>query len=224
MHIESTAIVIHHLQTGPSDAALSVVAHDVRQSDKGPSLGPGRTFSSTDKLALARVLIDDLSASVELLDERCLVVNLETLMWYRPRAKTTLCIAGVDYTVPLPSLLFLCHRGELHVKAYKGTKRPSADTELFSAGLPNLYKLGSWCSGGNRLPEHPGQESIAEIESAFFESPFTHSGNEPLPGNRDEMTGWFKLLQARRSFPTQALISSNLTMGKWINCVTEVYS
>ena len=223
MQIQSTAIVFHHLQHGMSGESLSVVTHDFRDTDTGPELGPGRVFSSSDKVALARVLIDDLNTSIELLNERCMVSNLETLMWYRPRAKAALCIAGVDYTVPLPSLLFLCHRGKLYVKAYKGTGRPHSETELYSAGLPNLYQLGSWCAGGNQLPSHPAQSDIDRIESMFFESPYTHSGSEPMPGGATDMAAWFESLQDKRSFPGKLLEASNLTLGRWINRVSGGY-
>lgn len=220
MHIESTAIVFHHLQTGMSGESLSVVTHDFRQTDAGPSLGPGRVFGTSDKMALARVLIDDLNTGIELLNERCIVANLETLMWFRPRANTKLCVAGVDYTVPLPSLLFLCHRGKLYVRAYKGNKRPDQDTELYSAGLPNLYQHGSWCAGGNQLPSHPCQRDIEKIEAMFFESPFTHAGSEPLPGGALDMTSWFGSLQNKRSFPTRSLEPADMTLGRWINRVS----
>lgn len=220
MHIESIAIVLHHLQSGMHGESLSAVAHDFRQSDSGPSLGPGRVFSTADKIALARVLIDDLDTSVELLSERCLVANLETLMWFRPRANTKLNISGVDYTVPLPSLLFLCHQGKLYVKAYKGTGRPHEETELYSAGLPNLYAQGSWCAGGNQLPSHPSQRDIERIETMFFESPFTHAGTEPLPVGTTDMVSWFESLQGKRTFPTRTLKSSGLTLKRWISHVS----
>ena len=223
MQIESTAIVFHHLQAGITSESLSVVTHDFRQTDTGPSLGPGRVFSSSDKAALARVLVDDLNTGIELLNEHCVVANLETLMWYRPRASAELCIAGVDYTVPLPSLLLLCHQGKLYVKAYKGASRPHEGTDLYSAGLPNLYAQGAWCSGGNQLPSHPSQRDIERVQSMFFESPFTHAGSEPLPGGATDMITWFESLQGKRTFPTKTLESSDLTLGHWINRVSGGY-
>lgn len=219
MQLESTAIVFHKLNTGMHASALSVVTHELRSGTNGPSLGPGRVFSTADKMALAQSLVDDLSAHVELLDERCLVANLETLMWYRPRQKTTVCVAGLEYSVPLPSLVFLCHRGKLYVRAYKGAGRPNGETLLLSAGLPNLYQSGSWCAGGNLLPSHPTQRDIERIEHLFFESPFTHPGSEPMPHGCKDMTEWFCALQSKRSFPMKSLPTSSQTLGRWLQGV-----
>lgn len=221
MQVTSTAIVVHRLQTGVDQEALSVVTHDLRHSESGPSLGPGRVFTSADKMALANVLIDDLSPSIELLNERCLVLGLETMMWSRPAARTTVCVEAEKHTVPLPPLLFLCHRGTLYVKAYKGRGRPKADTPLFASGLPNLYALGAWCSGGNPIPQLPGQRDIARVESMFFESPFTHAGDEPLPHGVESLQDWVAILQKQRSYPASALKSSEMTLGEWMRDVTE---
>ena len=219
MQIESMALVIHHLETGINGNSMAIVAHEFRQSESGPQLGPGRVFNSSDKRAMAKILVDEINTDIELLSECCLVSNLETLTWYRPRAKASICMHGKDLNVPLPNLVFLCHKGKLFVKAFKGTKRPNFDTDLFSSSLPNMYEQGSWCSGGNRLPEHPTQRDIAKIETMFFESPFTHSGSEPFPGTTIDT--WLETLQEKQSFPIKALIPSRLTLGTWINRITR---
>lgn len=223
MQIESTAIVIHQLQTGMSHQSLSVVTHDFRQSDTGLSLGPGRVFSESDKVALARVLIDDLNTGVELLNERSLVANLETLAWFRPRGKTTICVNGSDFAVPLPSLVFFCHQGQLYVKAFKGKGRPKTSTELYSASLPNLYSDGLWCAGGNLLPSRPSQSDIEKIETMFFQSPFTHAGSEPFPAKVTDMSTWFESLQGKETYPTKALVGSGLSFGQWVSRISGAY-
>lgn len=213
-NVSSLALLIHKVESGPTNnSSLAVMAHDVYHQGGQSVLGAGRPFNTTDKQNLLDILAEDTSAEMEFLEARCLASGKESLMWYRPRQKTTMDVCGKDYTVPLPSLIFLLHKGTLYVTAYKGDKRPEPTTRLLQCGLPNIGGgKGSWCSGGNGLPNHPTQAHIDRIEEVFFLSPFTHFngasadlGTEEDQSSRKSLTPYFELLQTKRQFPTSKL-------------------
>lgn len=226
MDIQSTALVFHQIRHGSQyrygDSDLSVIVHDVRHDDSQPTLGPGRVFSNTDKQRLAEVLVEDLRVNVELLNPYCLSAAQQTLMWYRPRGRQSLRFQHETLECPLPSLVFLAHKGQLYVKAYKGERRPDANTPLTSAGMPNTNHFGSWCSGGNTVADFPTQRDIERIEERFFLSPFTHMGSERLPHKGPEnMEAFYRWLAGQRRYPSGSMVSSNLTLGQWLKRITQ---
>lgn len=220
MPLNSTAIVIHKAELSNFENILSVTAHEIHHGDKQSSLGPGRVFSNDDKASLAMVLSGDSAAPMELLSPHCLAAGKETLLWHRPRQKTTINVDGKLLDVHLPSLVFLAHKGELFVMATQGTKRPEPDSPLLFSGMPNAYKNGLWCSGGNRIPDNPQQRHIEQIERLFFESPFTHWGAE-RPKDSGDMTDWFTNLATKNRFPMRSLNSINLNLGLWFRSITN---
>ena len=215
--VQSIALLIHQVeQSATNEQAIAIMAHDVFHQENGQSmLGAGRPFGHTEKKHMLDILSQDTSPEMEFLEARCLAQGKETLMWYRPRQRTQVDVLGKDYNVPLPSLVFLLHQKELFVAAYAGDKRPTKDTRLLKAGLPNVGGIdGLWCSGGNSLPSHPRQSHIEEVERVFFLSPFTHFNGADaefdLPGAEDSTTkeymlSYFDLLASKRTFPVSKL-------------------
>lgn len=221
MTVQSVALVLHKITVNNGDNELSVIAHDVHHTQGQSVLGPGRVFSTRDKQALTEILSNDLNRTLELLQPVCLAASHETLLWYRPRQRTTVCLQGQELAVPLPSLVFLCHQGQLYVMAYRGNRRPTPATRLFVSGLPNIQQaLGDWCSGGNRLPEHPAQSHIERIETMFFRSPFTHWGSWSPDDNAD-ITEWFTAMADKKTFPVSVLPSADQTLGQWFSQITR---
>jgi PRTRC genetic system protein B len=216
--VQSVALVVHSSKLG-DDETLSVVAHDVHHQDSKSTLGPGRVFSTRDKRQLAGLLSSNLNMSLELISERCLAASQETLMWYKPRSKQMVNIEGEEMEVPLPSLIFLLHRRQLHIVAYKGDRRPDGDTKLFGCGLPNVALDGNWCSGGNRMPAHPTQSDIAGIEKRFFLSPFTHWGG-CSPKGAGDMVQFFTDLKSKRSYPVSKLAPAKSNRRTWDETTT----
>lgn len=225
--VNSVALIVHSATIG-SEKTLSITTHNVHHHDRKSMLGEGRVFSTRDKQQLLSLLSDNLNMSMELLDEHCLAASQETLMWYRPRGRQVVNIQGAEIEVPLPSLIFLLHRRQLHVVSYKGDKRPNRDTKLFAAGLPNIGCSGDWCSGGNRMPANPSQKDMEAIERRFFLSPFTHWTADPVKGAGD-MEQFFHDLSKKRSFPVSKLRETQnarhweptATMGIWMNSIVR---
>ena len=215
--VETTAILFHELHTGDYQSELSVVTHPVASDAKGlPVLGPGRVFSTADKQRLVNALNSEQSAKIEFLEARCIVSNVETMMWYRGREeKTEICVNGKYFKIALPSLVFLVHQGKLYVAAYKGEKRPTPDTALYDAPLPNLYSGGSWCDGGNKIPGFPSQADCERLEAMFFESPFTHMGGRDLP-KKMSMGEYYGELETKKRYPTSTLHNSGRTLWQWL--------
>jgi len=223
MSVQSMAIVIHQANPGGfGNQILSVVRHTIHHGENESVLGPGAVFSQEDKNHLIEILTDDTKQPMELLDETVLMRGEETLVWYRPRQKTQVNANGTDYTVPLPSLVFACHKGHLYVMAYQGERRPTHHTPLFMAGLPNIQsELGNWCSGGNNLPAKPTQAQMTRIEEVFFVSPFTH-WSRGIPQQADhDFEQWFKTLSRQRRFPMKTLPDAELTLDQWLRKLTR---
>ena len=223
MSVESMAIVIHKASTGRfGDDILSVVRHTIHHHKETSVLGPGVVFSNEDRISLMEVLADQTRQPMELLDERVLMRGEETLVWYRPRQKTTVNTSGCEYSVPLPSLVFACHKGQLYVMAYQGERRPKADTNLFWPGLPNIQSnAGQWCSGGNTVPSTPSQRQIERIEDVFFMSPFTHwSAGIPQQADSD-FVQWFAALSKQRRFPMKNLQDARANLNDWLKTITR---
>jgi PRTRC genetic system protein B len=184
-------------------------------------LGPGRPFGHDDKTALMQCLTSYMNRDLEFLDATCLAASHQTLMWYRPRRKTTVNIKGTEHVVPMPSLVFLLHKGQLSVAAYKGERRPERDTQLLNCGLPNIQSnTGNWCSGGNRLPDQPAQHMIERMEAMFFESPFTHFGYFRPCDADTSMEQFFEQIAKKQRFPMSALSDMGCTLNYWMEFKT----
>ena len=117
--VKTLALLIHSVTASETNEQnLAVMAHDVYHQGDQSILGAGRAFTTTDKRNLLEILSNDTSADMEFLEARCLASGKESLMWFRPRQKTTVDILGKSYTVPLPSLVFLLHKQNLYIAAY----------------------------------------------------------------------------------------------------------
>jgi len=230
--IQSTAFVIHKARFGNDSDTFSILAHDIHHTSSASMLGAGRPFGHEEKLALMSMLGDYRGSDLEFLDAKCLASSHETMMWYRPRQKTMLNIVGNDLTLMVPSLIFLLHKGHLYVAAYAGDRRPERDTKLLHCGLPNIQShTGSWCSGGNHLPDRPNQSMIERLEGMFFLSPFTHWNPEYAPvaaadraalNSVESMKEFFAGMQGKRNFPVSKLPSMGGTVTQWMDKITSM--
>ncbi|ABM21163.1 MULTISPECIES: PRTRC system protein B [Marinobacter] len=226
--VQSCALVIHRARFGDSQDTFSILAHDIHHTETKSVLGAGRPFGHDDKMSLMAMLGDYRGSDLEFLDAKCLASSHETMMWYRPRSKTVVNIVGHEYTVAVPSLVFMLHKGSLHVAAYKGERRPERNTKLLHCGLPNIQSnIGHWCSGGNRLPDRPHQGQIEKLEDMFFTSPFTHWNPEyaavedtSTVGSNKQMETFFKDLQGKARFPVSKLKDMGCELEQWMRHIT----
>lgn len=221
MSVQSTALVIHHAALANREEILSVTTHDIHHGERQSVLGPGRVFDMKAKEDLSALLSNHLNNSMELLSPVCLAAGVETLMWHRPRRKTTVNINGKIMDVAVPSLVFTAHKGRLYVMATQGEKRPDADTRLLVSGMPNVGADGSWCSGGNPIPEQPRQRHIVAMERSFFESPFTHWATSGNPDTNLSIEDWFSSLKGKARFPMRSLRDSRTTLNQWFKKITD---
>lgn len=220
--IESQAIVIHRTTFGDERTeTLTIAAHDIHHLENESVLGPGRVFNHDDKQSLLGSLSGYMSRDLEFLDAQCLASSHNSLMWYRPRQRTEVNINGDHHTVPMPSLVFLLHKAKLYVAAYRGERRPERNTHLFHCALPNIQdNEGTWCTGGNKLPENPTQSSIEGIERAFFLSPFTHFGPHKPCDENTSMPQFFHSLARSKRFPISQLPEMNVALHRWFTHIT----
>jgi|GEM_PF-6744409 len=224
--IQSLALVMHRAQFGHQQGTFSILAHDIHHTGNQSVLGAGRVFGHEEKMALLHVLADYRSSDLEFLDAKCLASSHETMMWYRPRQKTMININGTDYTVVVPSLVFLLHKARLHVAAFRGDKRPEKTTRLLHCSMPNIQSnVGDWCTGGNRLPDRPHQGQIEGIEGMFFLSPFTHWNSAYAATDAAEkqadMVEFFEGLVGKRTFPNSKLKEMGCDLHSWMQHLTS---
>lgn len=220
-NVSSQAFVLHRAKFGEDGDTFTILAHDVFHQNGKSQLGPGRAFGHDQKTALLTILSGYMQRDLEFLDAVCLAASHQTLVWYRPRQKTTVNLRGTEIDVPMPSLVFLAHKGQLHVAAYKGERRPERDTKLLHCALPNIQtNLGGWCSGGNRLPDMPSQHHIERMEKMFFQSPFTHWGHTRPSEAGESMEDYFTALKGKTRFPISQLEEMGTTLTGWMDVIT----
>ncbi|TBW57481.1 PRTRC system protein B [Marinobacter halodurans] len=224
MELTSTAILIHEVNNN-HESHLSVVVHDVDTASDIPRLGPGRPLNASAKADIVATLNDDLQDdSAGFINARTLMQSPQTLVWYRPAAQTMIRLHSQEVTIPMPSLVFVAHRGGLWVSALESDQRPEPSDGISHSGLPNINDSGHWCTGGNQIPEQPRNKDIEDIETMFFESPFTHpSGNRVMP---DHVTGenWvetFLELEGVAEYPFDTLNERHVSLMQWIRRITK---
>jgi len=174
--ISSKAMLVHHHQhTG----MVSVTSHDVIELDsgKGFTLGAGRAFSPSGKADLVNLLLNE-DTKAEFLQEKFLICSRNLLVWYRKPAPQQISFSGEAVTVPLPGLIFIAAAGQsLRCFAYKGSDRPTPDTELFYPPLGNVYREGTFCTGNANVPRDVSVQNIPAWEGFVLESDNTHQGS-----------------------------------------------
>lgn len=217
-NISSKAMLIHHhSRTG----VVSVTSHSVIALEDGKAgftLGAGRAFSPHDKTELAALLLNE-DSSAEFLPESFLFSSRTVLAWYRRPALHDLPFSGERIRAPLPGLIFIAAANQsFRCFAFKGSQRPTPDTELFYAPLGNVYRGGTFCTGSGNVPRDVRRENIPAWENFVLESENTHSGSiEPVAGCRsfEELKEFYRALNEKGSkrFPASKLVSAGSYRG-----------
>lgn len=136
-------------------------------------------------------------------------------IWYTPPKEVDLFFndgLGIPSgKAKIPAILWKATRERLQVFALKGKGKPNADSSLYYAPLFNLSQDGSVCMGtvNINIDRHTHVEQfMAQWESYFFNSYFTHTlGNHRhCKGNIVEL--WQKQVGADRDFPQEELIKN----------------
>lgn len=209
-HVESQALVLHKL-----DQHFSAVIHDIHYYDQGPVMGAGRVMSASDQERLIEILSSQSNHTLAFVPDTLLAQDRQTLMWWRPAGPAQLGFSAGMLTAHLPALVFCLHKGNLKVAALRSQERPTPDSKLYHSGFPNTSESGSWCSGGNRLPDEPNQGHMQRVQDTFLESPFTHGGGSAIKDESNVMDFW-KNARRAKPFPVRRLLPMGKTLGDWI--------
>jgi PRTRC genetic system protein B len=77
-----------------------------------------------------------------------------------------------------PALVFVATPGDWYVFALRQSERPTPRTALCHAPHFNVWNGGKICTGNVALPGALSAEALAQYETAFFRSHFTHPNRE----------------------------------------------
>lgn len=208
-NVSSKAMLVHrHTFTG----MVSVTSHDVIALDGGTgfTLGAGRAFSPDDKAELASILLNE-DSQVDFLQETQLVRSKTVLVWYRKPGLHSIPFPQGQIEAPLPGLVFIADSRGLRCFAYKGAKRPTAETPLFYPPLGNVFTGGTFCSGNVNLPREIRVQNIPAWESFVLDSKNTHAGSvQPVLSCKglDELVTFYRELSKAKAkrFPSSQLV------------------
>lgn len=172
-----------------------IESHDIIKSSAGYSWAEGKPFQKEQLSELALSLGNQTFAPLEvkgLLPENILYLHqtfTETnLVWWLPPAKRNLYFKSdlrlENTAYNLPGLIFVVNNRGLDVYAVKGIKKPTLKTKLYKAPFHNTSSSGDVCLGtaGETKKKKTLQEEIARWEKRFFNSRFTHGGDNVAKG------------------------------------------
>ncbi|MEO6630378.1 MAG: PRTRC system protein B, partial [Mucilaginibacter sp.] len=146
---------------------------------------------------------------------KVLYVNSEQsgyAVWYTPPQEVPLFFASVlgitSGRGKVPALVWKAGREQLAVYAIKGNKKPLAKTTLHYAPFFNVYTDGKVCMGNVKIAI--GQDTrledfMAEWESYFWNSYFSHLMGEFNPVTENIVQLWQAQVATDRVFPTELL-------------------
>ncbi|MFC5079548.1 hypothetical protein VTH8203_01536 [Vibrio thalassae] len=158
----------------------------------------------------------------EIIDPRILVNSAMLKVWtYTPRPNQPLFFnyAKRKFASPIKwcTFVFKYQKGSLSVGVIRAAKtRPTLETKVYYAPLPNIYSSGNICLGSCTLPTNG---SIDEISEAYLNSTKTHFNYKNL--FRDPTLGcysnYYAWLERKRTEPIKVSELSVMgTLGTFI--------
>lgn len=204
-----------------NDAPAFATIHSVERDDEGQAtIAAGVSLSRAHlrqwTQALGRTFVPDI------LPDNVMVSHPDVIAWWipaqvrpayfaltAPPAGLRLLAVRTIVQVPYPAHLFVATRSGLGVYALPANTRPGADTRLLHSPILNVFINGQLCWGNIPKPKMLHLSSIAEYESAVFDSWSTH----PNPGQELTVRGksglvrlWDDLASRQaRQFPVKRL-------------------
>jgi PRTRC genetic system protein B len=169
-------------QRKESLAMTTVHAVDT-DADGIPIVGPGRPLDPEDEQTILNLLMSrDKNAPIEILPSCVLYRDQSTAIWWLPPLVRPMHLRSHEQGLQTiltrwPSLVALVRGRTLHLAAVEGDARPSADTPLHHAPLPNVYADTSVCTGSARLPLAMRVSDFPAWESVVFDTAFTHTNH-----------------------------------------------
>ncbi|MBD0788227.1 hypothetical protein HUO09_17870 [Vibrio sp. Y2-5] len=122
-----------------------------------------------------------------IIDPRILVDDIKKLVWtYTPEPDQILYYShgshGFVGKIHWPTFIFKRMGSRLFIGVIQSkNKRPTADTRVYYAPLPNISNMGSICLGSARLPKN---NDIDAISKAYLDSTKTHFGHTAFFRNK----------------------------------------
>ncbi|WP_428329720.1 hypothetical protein [Mucilaginibacter sp.] len=140
-------------------------------------------------------------------------------VWYTPPQEVPLFFASA-LGIPsgrgkVPAMIWKAGREELAVYAVKGNKKPCSKTKLFHAPYFNIYKEGRVCMGTVRVNITEAarlEDFMAQWESYFWNSYFSHLMSEFNPVTENIVQLWQEQVATDSPFPVQLLKPTNFTL------------
>lgn len=227
------------------NALVLTTAHAVHTGADGvPLVGPGRPLTPEDEEGILRLLLSRDGASVfDVLPASVLYTDRLTLMWWLPGEVRPMHLLSHDrghHTILTrwPSLVAMVRNRTLYLAAVEGDARPTADTPLFHAPLPNTYASTAVCTGSARLPLGQRAGDLDGWNAVIFDSAFTHTNHTATlapervttraksgkPRSRKQPrhanAEWWSAHDGRtEAFPFDALNPLGLTLAQWLPSV-----
>jgi PRTRC genetic system protein B len=152
----------------------------------------------------------------------------EIVAWWRPPQHETLFVE-VDNSIrqwrgPLPAFVVVAGKSSLSVGALKGAERPIAESQVYSAPLPNTLgssRHGSVCLGSARLPEEVHVGAHDAVWETYIGSTF---GSHSVAGKSLSYPEDVRLLllqlheESAEVFPEDELCADKpVTLKEWLS-------
>jgi PRTRC genetic system protein B len=140
-------------------------------------------------------------------------------VWYTPPKETDLFFndsLGIPSgKTKIPALLWKATKERLQVFALKGRSKPNANTALYHAPIFNVSSDGSVCMGTVNINidrQTHLEQLMAQWESYFFNSYFTHTLGSHRHCKNNLVQLWQEQVGTGREFPQGELIKNGKTL------------
>lgn len=153
------------------------------------------------------------NSGIQIIPDNILLDNADFLVWYKPRfVRHVFFNQDVIKDLPHPSLVFIASKKKknLFIMAYKGTKRPTVETQMYFAPCPNIFKGNHLCIGTARFPHFVNFNAISELEEILLGSRYTGFKFDSFKAiNNNDLKTSLHSLSGLKQFPTKLLKQPN---------------
>jgi PRTRC genetic system protein B len=200
----------------------------VEDAGRAPVIAAGRPLTPGDEREILDLLTTRQSAnacSLDLYPATLLHADPTRTLWWEPSAVRPMHLRGIEQSQTIltrwPTLVLLARDRQLFLAALPDDERPTGDTPLFHAPLPNVYASTMLCTGDATLPREAGIAAMVVWQSVLFDSAFTHANHHGnLKPTRSAKSGDVQDYWAGREadvtpFPFQRLMPLGQTLAQW---------
>lgn len=228
----SMALLFHTRRNGHGLELLTV--HDINNVRGVSTIGAGTPLTPEAEQRILDLLTKPIKdTAMTFLPENLLYSDRMQTMWFISSAVRKMHLRdnqGIvsSITTRWPNLVLLTRNRLLYIVAVADDKRPTPQTPIFHAPLGNLYSSTNLCTGNATLPMGCSVSDIASWESIVFDTAWTHANHNdvyrPLKKSKapeDIEAFWAKRDKHVAPFPQAHLVPMKITLGEWIEYLTE---